>query len=227
MPRWIRGLSLALAAALAAPGLQAQESPGTPAGGVTAAEVEDVDVGPLRDEALGIRPQLGAVIFEDVLGNDTSRAVYGLTIDWNLVATFSDHPRARSFYAGPTTGLIFSHLGAPGSNFLGADADVDFGRGANLLLVPLNARFAYNFSANFRMGAHGGANLVYRSERNAIALGKDAVGLEEAWDFFPNVGVDVEVGIGRNAALMLRPDLTITSEENLIVGTLALVLPIG
>jgi hypothetical protein len=115
---------------------------------------------------------------------------------------------------------LFSHLGDPGSNFFGADAAVAAGSGgANLFLIPANLKLAYNLSDNIRIGIHGGGNITYRTIASSINLGPSSSVPGAVWRIFPNAGADAEFSLGKNVALMLRPDWTITPGNPLFSGT--------
>jgi hypothetical protein len=181
--------------------------------------------GYLTNEKVGIRPQVGTLVFDDVNGDSAARAAYGLTVDVNLASAINEN--LMHWYLGPSTGAIYSHLGSPGAGFFGTDQGSGLSGGANLLLIPANLKVGYNFNDYFRVAAHGGGNVVYRSIANSMFLSTSSVGGGSDWTIFPNVGADVEVGLGRNLALTLRPDVTITPENDILAATLALAIPIG
>ncbi len=192
------------------------------------AETSTADMGEyrsaLKNEALGIKPQVGAMVFNNpVSGNKDARAAYGATIDLNLTRLATSNP--TPVYLGLSTGGLYSHFGGSNSNFFGTGEGARGGQ--NLLLIPANAKIGYNLTDGFRLGAHGGGNVIYRSQQNALSLGSNSVGSGSDWSIFPNAGLDLEFGLGRNAALILRPDMTFTTGENLFTGTLGFSLPIG
>lgn len=191
------------------------------------AETSTADMGEyrsaLKNEALGIKPQVGAMVFNNPLtGNKDARAAYGATIDLNLTRLATSNP--TPVYLGLSTGGLYSHFGGSNSNFFGTGNSTG---GQNLLLIPANAKIGYNLTDGFRLGAHGGGNVIYRSQQNALSLGSNSVGAGSDWSIFPNAGLDLEFGLGRNAALIIRPDMTFTSGENLFTGTVGFSLPIG
>lgn len=181
--------------------------------------------GYLQYEVVGIKPQIGAVMYKDQFGNNTARAAIGLTIDMNLATTINDS--WSYLYIGPSTGVLFSHLGEPTSNFFGANADkgVDSG-GANMGIIPVNLKVGYNITDNFRVGVHGGGNVIYRSVPSVMYLGQSSFDPAPSWKIFPNFGLDVDLGLGGRAALFLRPDLTITPGDNIFTGTVAINIPL-
>ncbi len=178
----------------------------------------------LKDEIFGIKPQLGVLVFNEAINgvseDTSSRAAYGFTMDLNL-ARWRDADR-RQWFVGPSTGLIYSHLGGVGSNFFGTG---DVKGGSNLLIIPVNLKVGYNVSDHFRTSLHAGGNVVYRSVGNQLNLGEQ--GRTDASDttMYPNVGMDFE--FGKKVVLMVRPDLTLTPEDELFTGTVALSIPIS
>ncbi len=201
--------------------------------GTTTREAGDVTKGALEREIVGIKPQVGALVFTDTQGgNETStRAAYGLTVDMNAFSTFApDNDMLRNWYLGPSTGFIYSHLGAGNSDFFGFNAEGSSGSaGANFFYVPLNLKLGYTVAENYRLAVHGGGNVVYRSVANSMNLSDDLSDQLPGSDtsIYPNVGADLEVGLGSTAALMLRPDVTITPGDDIFTGTLALNIPLG
>jgi hypothetical protein len=201
------------------------EEPGTAAEdtmATTRREESEVSRGMLRDEVFGMKPQVGVISFDEPGTGDTaSRGVVGILFDWNFAS-------GSHFYVGPQFGGLFSHLGAPGSNFFGSDAPTGDRSGANIVTLPANFKVGYNFTDRFRIAAHGGANFVYRSIASSMNLGRDADNtLSDNWSVFPNLGGDVEFGLGRSVSLMLRPDWTFTPGDDFFTGTIALGIPLG
>lgn len=217
-------MALILGGALTAAPALAQEEMGT----VTRAEEEEITRGYLRDETFGVRPQLGIINFDDATGSNATRAAEGLTLDWNLTNTFGVNP---SWYVGPSTGLIFSHLGAPSSNFFGTDPDAgQGGGGANMFLIPVNLKVGYNVGDKSRISVHGGGNGIYRSERNSMNLGDaSSIGTDSIWKIYPNVGADFETSLSNSVALGVRPDLMFApgSGADVFTGTVTLAILMG
>lgn len=196
--------------------------------GMTTAGAEEVTRGTLRSEAVGFKPQVGVLVFDDPQnnGDTTSRAAYGFTLDMNAMRFINEN--LANWYLGPSTGLIYSHLGSSGANFFGADSPTGApNAGANFFQIPLNLKAGYTFGDSFRLAVHGGGNIVYRSIGQSLALGDNAGATDSDWNIFPNVGADIEFGLGQNIALTLRPDVTLTPGDELYTGTLALAIPIG
>ena len=190
------------------------------------AETTTADMGEyksaLKNETVGLKPQVGVVYFNDpVTGNKDTRAAYGATLDFNFTKMATSGP--TPFYVGLSTGGIYSHLGGTNANFFGTNGI----GGQNIVQIPANLKVGYNLTDNFRLGVHGGGNVIYRSQANGITLGSGNVGTGSDWSIFPNAGADLEFGIGRNTALIIRPDATFTTGENLYTGTLGFSIALG
>ncbi len=190
----------------------------------TQAEAKEITRGYLRDEKVAVKPQLGVVAFnEPSTSNTGSRLAAGVTAEMNAVP-FVDKTMA-AWYVGPSTGLIFSHLGSDTSNFVGTNQDVG-SRGtpsSNLLIIPTNLKVGYAFTDYYRLAAHGGGNIIYRSVGNSMLLDKSEVATSDSqWKYYPNIGADLDVAISPNLALTVRPDWTITPDDNVFMGTVAL-----
>ena len=162
-------------------------------------------------------------MFKDLQRNDNSRFAAGMTLDWNIASTVMPESMSN-WYIGPSTGIIYSHLGNADSNFFGTDSTVSTGNeGANFFYVPANLKVGYNFTDNFRLAAHGGANITYRSQPSSIVIGDDQSSKTTA---FPNVGADMEWGLG-GVAIGLRPDVTLGTQEPIYTGALTLAVPLA
>jgi len=203
---------------------------GTETMGTTTTEVSEVKRGMMMDEVVGIKPQLGVVGFtEPDTGDDTVRAAGGIGMEFNLSHMVAGGNRAvsplRHSYIGISTGALYSHLGRSGADFFGYNTGPD--AGSNLVIIPANLKLAYNFSDSVRIGAHGGGNVLYRSITNTINTGDQAAGGDDSWNFYPNAGLDLEFGLGRNVALLIRPDWTFTPADDIASGTLALSFPLS
>jgi hypothetical protein len=193
--------------------------------GTTEAYESQAGDGYLRREAVSIKPQVGVIAYSDVLGQDTSRGAAGLAVDANVTNWFTSDP--TNFYVGPSTGVIYSHLGSPDSNFIGTDSSTTFQSSANLLIIPGDVKVGYTFGDAFRLAVHGGGNVIYRSVASSMLLGDSSLESGSDWSIFPNAGIDVEMGLSENVALTLRPDVTFTSGDELFSGMLALGFTLG
>jgi hypothetical protein len=193
----------------------------------TTGRVKDVNEGILRNEVVGIKPQVGALVFRDQQLNTNSRIVEGFTVDGNIATMINKD--WNNFFMGPSVGVLFSHLGDPTANFLGMNPDPNSptgGGGANLLIIPANVKLGYNIMDNLRLAAHGGGNVLYRSLASSMNLGGATTDTGAVWSLFPNIGADAEFGLGKNIALMLRPDWTVTPGDTVFSGTVALNIPL-
>jgi len=181
----------------------------------------------LQKEIIGIKPQAGFVTFKNADGNTDSRLAMALIMEMNAVSTFyKGHKQFQNWYVGPSTGLIFSHLGNPSSNFFGADpsGERSLQGGSNFLMVPVNLKIGYLWpDSNVRFSLRGGGNATYRSVAQALNFGPaTSQGNSPVWRMYPNVGADLEIG-----RLSIRPDLTITPQDDLFSATLGYNISLG
>lgn len=221
MNSWV-GVSLLAGALLVAAGVQAQER-GEP---VTISK-SDVDEGSgsfINDELFSVRPVLGVILYSPTEGDDATRPAFGLLMNWNVMPLLSDE--LTQGYLGIASGVIFSHLGPADAGFFGA-GDGRPGSDSNMYMVPLNIKAGFTFADDFRLAIHGGANAIYRTNGFSMAIGNDDNSAAPQLGFFPNIGADVVIAIGRNAALTFRPDMTITDVEEIFTGTIGLAFPLG
>lgn len=186
---------------------------------------EEVAKGPLEREVVGIKPQLGVMIFNDALDKTDSRVAAALIVEMNAMTTFfKDSQAAKRWYLGPSTGVVYSHLGDPSSNFFGADSSNRIGQaGSNFLMVPVDLKLGYMVpDSNFRLSIRAGGNITYRSVADAMNLGSSTAGAGSRWRIYPNVGADIELG-----SLTIRPDLTITPGNEVFTGTVGYNISLG
>jgi hypothetical protein len=203
-----------------------QQQAGT--AGETTAEAQEVTSGYLSNELVGIKPQVGMVGFRDPFQNENvARAALGFTLDMNIARAATDDPAYSRVFVGPSTGFIYSHLGDPTSSFFGTSADAPVGNaGSNMFQIPVNLKLGYTFGDRFRLAGHGGGNVIFRSLASSIDIG--GTGATDVWTFYPNAGLDLEYGLAKNVALMLRPDWTfIPNGDGIFTATLALAFPLG
>lgn len=170
----------------------------------------------MKDETIGIIPQVGAISFTDKNGEKDGRQLAGLGVDFNFASFYENV--MRDYFLGISTGAFYSHIGAAGSDFFGSSDDQNDG-GANLLLIPVDAKIGYNFTPSFRASVHGGGNLIYRSKANSARFDAASDGTNDYWSIYPNVGADFELQIGNSVSLIARPDLTIAPDNNLFMAT--------
>ena len=193
--------------------------------GTTQTTEKGLGGGGLRNEVVGIRPQAGIMTFKDPSGQNSSRFAVGLTADLNLASSISDS--MRNIYFGPSTGIIFSHLGSPDSNFFGSNSSNANQSGSNFFYIPADLKLGLNLGDNVRVAVHGGGNVTYRSVANSLNLGTSSNQDGSVWKLFPNVGGDFEFGLGRSVSVLLRPDFTLTPGDAFFTGTLGLSAPLG
>jgi hypothetical protein len=174
-----------------------------------------------------LQPQVGVIGLTDAQGSGTARAALGLTADLNFARSLGQD--SGRFFVGPSTGVIYSHLDSPDSNFWGSNSGNDFSRDANLLLIPLDLKLGYALTPSIRVAVRGGGNLLYRSVGNSLSLGDSTavLGRDSGWRIFPNVGGDLEIGLTRDISLMLRPDATLTPGDDFYTGTMGLTIDLG
>ncbi|MFL5814158.1 MAG: hypothetical protein ACJ763_11325 [Bdellovibrionia bacterium] len=195
---------------------------GTP---TTMAQAEVREPNTLRNEVFALRPNAGAIVYHDTTDATTTRAIYGLTADWNFAGAFTDNPTA---FVGLSTGGLFSHLGSATSDFWGSSpSSVVNSPGANMLIIPANLKVGVNMGDAVRLSARGGGNVLYRSEGVSMNVGPSTATTSQIWRVYPNVGGDLDIGLARGVTLGLRPDYTFTPGGNLFVGTVALGVSIG
>jgi hypothetical protein len=187
---------------------------------------EEVTNRGIQKEVVGIKPQAGVMVFNDALDQTDSRAAGAIIVEMNaLTSFFKNSPVARNWYLGPSTGVIYSHLGEPSSNFFGSDAGgTRIGQGgSNYLMVPLDLKIGYLFpESNFRVSLRGGGNFTYRSVADAMNFGATTAGPGSRWRMYPNVGADFELG-----QFVIRPDLTITPGNEVFTGTVGFNIALG
>ncbi|MGZ3688200.1 MAG: hypothetical protein ACXVBW_07860 [Bdellovibrionota bacterium] len=201
---------------------------GTDTTNVTQASQETVGAKGYMKDAASINPQVGVVGYQDPnTGSSNARAVYGLTADINVMPMISQD--LGNIFVGPTLGALYSHLGDPGGGFFGSTTgSVNAGQGgANLLILPLDLKVGYAVTDWFRASAHGGGNFIYRSVVGSLALGNDQTASSSNWNIYPNVGADFEFALGKNVALGIRPDFTLTPVNDIYTGTLSLNIGFG
>jgi hypothetical protein len=179
--------------------------------------------GGLRDEAVGINPQFGILSLDNLVDDGQTRAVGGLTVDINVLRRVNTEG-GRPFF-GPSTGVLYSHLGTATSNFIGTDGTGGRDDGTHLLLIPFNLKAGYTIGDVFRPSVHAGGTLLYNN-RPSVPTGIQAT-TDSTTTVRVNVGLDFEFGLGKSVALMLRPDWIFAEDNTIFVGTLGLVFPIS
>jgi hypothetical protein len=207
--------ALALAAILAEPaGWAVEES--------TVSEAQVEGASGFQNEVFGFRPQVGLTTRNN-FGDTSAKALGGLLMDVNFFRLPpSDQGRP---YVGLVFGALYSHLGNPGSDFIGlGGAGGD--SGTNFLQLPVNIKAGYTFSDVFRLTVHGGLNVLY-SHTNLSAVFPAVAGSSTTWNGFGNIGMDFEFGVARSLAVLLRPDWTFASGDTFLTVTFGLNFPIS
>lgn len=172
----------------------------------------------LRDQTFGLIPQVGVATFVNTLGETDSRQLMGLGMEYNFAALAQS--AVKDSYMGLSTGVFYSHIGSPSSDFFGSNAVVTTTPGSNMLVIPANLKLGYNFTDAFRASVRGGGNVIYRSVAASASLGDNTGGFGPQWATYPNVGFDLEFQLGDSVAVIARPDLTIAPNDNMFMGTL-------
>lgn len=225
--KWITILAIAISFTAGGAALAAE--PERTMQGVQVSEAQSPDVSAptnLYNQTFAMGPQLGFVTYTDNQGDKSTRGTVGVGLEWNLAPLFESAENGwaypADYYLGVQTGAYLSRVGGGNADFFGGSSSGSGFEDATLITIPLNAKIGYNFMENARASIHGGGNLFYRSSAGAVRLGENGpVGDSAAWNVYPNVGADLEVQVSEPLSILARPDLTITSGENLFVGTLA------
>ena len=187
---------------------------------VTSAKAEKYAGSYYSNARFEVKPMLGMVNFIDARRDRDARASIGVTGLYNVMKDAGGD--SSLWLAGPETGVVYSHLGDPGSGFFGAGStNTAAGHsGANVLMIPANLKVGYNVINDLRVALHGGANIFYRNEVAAMVL-TDSDTSDKNWTALPNVGAEFQYAVSRNAAVALRPDWTIATNRNVISAMLS------
>jgi hypothetical protein len=220
MLRTISRIAVIAIAATSASGALADDTTAT-APQSTAQEINMDHDGGLLNEAIGIKPEVGVLNFQDSTGNTTNRGAAGIALDLNFSRMAAGI--ANNLYFGVSTGGLYSHVGNVGSNFFGTSPSLSSGGGgSNVFLFPADLKVGLNLNDNLRISGHGGGNVLYASVPGSIAINSS-----NNWNLLPNAGGDLDIGLGRSVALTLRPDWTFASNETFFTGTLEFGFAIG
>jgi hypothetical protein len=206
-------------AALMATAAWAQE--GVYEGGRTEREATEATRG-VYESPLTISPQVGVFGFADGTNSYTSRVVEGFTLDLNVM------PFMRTAHAGIRSGLLFSHIGAAGSNFFGANSPDGNNAGANTFLIPIelfaNGRVAEKVVAGLQFGT----TAVYRSISTSMNTGRAVdTSAASSTEFFPSLGLNVGWEVSKSVAVALRGDYMITPGSDMFTTSLGATFPIA
>lgn len=191
----------------------------------------------LVDEKVGLKPQIGVVNYRDASNAKSNRALYGATVDFNMADAFNAKmgmEHKSGLYLGPQTGFLFSHIGAVGGGFFG-ESGAQGGTpgvpnsdpGANMFLLPANLKAGWTMYG-FRLSAHGGGNVIYRSDAASVQVGKNSpITSNSKWGILPDAGAELEYGVLNGGAIIVRSDWTFGGSNTMFDGTLGFSMPIG
>jgi hypothetical protein len=186
---------------------------------------DNVNGGTLSKSLFEIKPEVGSTTFTNSFGSSDTRGVAGLDVEFNLTGLV---PQGSPLYTGIQSGLIYSHLGQAGSGFFGADSPSNTtAPGANMFLIPADAKLGWNVLDQLRLSVHGGGNVIYRSVGSSMNLGSSSGTDSSVWRIFPNAGADLDFQLMRGTTVMLRPDWTVTPGDTIFTATIGLGISLG
>lgn len=190
----------------------------------TTAESREVMKG-VYERTFSLTPRVGALGYQDGDLNYTSRIIEGFTANLNLAGVMTT---PENWNVGLESGLLYSHVGSPTSNFFGSNAGVDSTPGANSFLVPMNIALGYKPMDKFLIALNLGTNLVYRSIPGSMHFGRGSdTGDGNEIDFFPSTGLLAGWTLGRDVALSLRGDYIPTPADDMFTATLGATIGIA
>lgn len=171
----------------------------------------------LGDERIGLKPEIGYLAYQDPIVGSATRGTAGIGADFNFAPAWKSHDTHMAIQ----TGIFDSIIGQPGGDFYGANSNYNIGSSSDYLLtIPADLKIGYNVANAVRISAHGGGNVIYRSNNTTVDLGTGANNGASDWNLFPNAGLDAEVGLSRHVNLLIRPDWTFTAASAFFIGTL-------
>lgn len=191
--------------------------------GVTRGEAPELTKG-LFERTWSVTPRIGVLGFQDNTAMHASRITEGFTTHWNMANIVG---RPMGIDLGLETGLMYSHIGSPGSNFFGMNPPVRSAQGSNSYIIPLNATAGYQVADHWRVGMNLGASVFHRSIGNTMILGRAGdQSIGGSTDLFPNVGLNLDWAMSKNVGLTLRGDLIPTPATSLYSATLGATIAI-
>ena len=190
--------------------------------GRTIVTQKEVQPSGFANEEFGFRPQAG-IVNRNNLGDSSVKAIFGLLMDINVVR--APPLQEGRPYVAFGFGALYSHLGNPNSDFIGLGG-TGGDEGTNFLELPVNAKAGYTFNEVFRMTVHGGLNVLY-SHTTLAAVAPATPASTSTWNGFGNIGADFEFAVGKNVAVLLRPDWTFAAGDTFFTGTFGVDLPIS
>jgi hypothetical protein len=201
------------------------QAPGTAADTqTTTAQASEVTRGVFASP-FTVTPAVGALGYQALNGDYTSRITTGILMDFDIgAATFTGPSHAK---LGLQTGLLFSHLGSPGSNFFGANAAVPVQDNANAFTVPIEATAGWAVSDTFETSLLFGANMLYRSTPSSMIVGRNDLSTGSRVDFFPSLGLQGGWALGSAAALTVRGDYIPTPKDDMFTATIGATFPLA
>ncbi len=190
-------------------------------GATTTARAPEVTQG-AYDSAVEVTPRVGAIGFENSNNVYDSRIAEGIDLGWNLGGMV---PEVRPFVLGITSGVLFSHIGAADSNFLGMNS-VSNNTGTNAFVVPLEATFGYKFTDSTMASLLLGASGIYRSDNTQMLLGRaDGTG-GSSFDVFPTAGLALGLDL-KSVGVTVRGDYIPTPIQDSFTATIGLTIPLA
>jgi hypothetical protein len=172
--------------------------------------LSDMSMGPLRDEVIGFKPQIGFLNYDDVAENGFTTMTVGINSEINVLKFFKSN-LDKKIFGGFESGITYSHLSSSSST---------------LLYAPLNIKVGYMVTDWLRVGGHGGGNLIYRSTADAMRLNGTPEGPDASFSFYPNVGGDADFAVSKSISLTVRPDVTFTPGSDILALSAGVLIPL-
>lgn len=185
--------------------------------GITTEEASEITQG-LFDKTWSVTPRVGILGFQDATGSHASRMMEGFTTQYSLANLVG---RPLGLEMGLESGLLYSHIGSPGSNFFGTQPPIRTAQGANSYLIPLNATIGYRVSNQWLVAMNLGASIFHRSIGNSMILGRAGDGVAgTSTDVFPDLGVNVGWALSKTIGVSLRGEWIPTPQKPMYSATL-------
>ena len=178
------------------------------------------------ESPLNVTARTGVLGFKDTADSNTSRILEGLSLNWNLTnMSTMDIPLQLGFEAG----LLFSHLGSVGSNFIGTNGNGTGSSSAiNTAVFPLT--FVLGFKPNYSslLALNLGTNAIYQNNSSTMNVGRPgASGTGSSTEFFPSIGFTAGYSLARFIGLTLRGDYIPTPVSNMFTASLGATFPLA
>lgn len=214
-------LTLFAAASLSSAAVLAADDE-TAGSSVSQARTSEVAPSNVYDSVINITPEIGVLGYSDALTNYTSRVAEGFNLDWNIANMVS----ISGMQMGLETGLLYSHLGSPSSNFFGTNAELVGGEGSNTYLVPATIVAGYKPSDQSVIAFKVGAQLLYQSMAGSINTGRSITGTT-ATDVFPSLGLNLGYSLSKKVGISLRGDYIPTPAQDMFSTFLGATIGLG